>query len=62
MKLSKKQNAILALTCAAALVCAVFAGLAAAHDADSAAVGWAFAALFFGGSFKVCCHDFGVWG
>lgn len=55
-----KQNAVLTLTFIACLTCGVFAALAVSHEASLAAVGWAFAALFFGGSFKICAQDFGV--
>jgi hypothetical protein len=64
--MTRKQNAILALTFIGTLICGVFAAFAFAvfafvAHASNAAMGWAFAAGFFGGTFKVCARDFGVW-
>lgn len=59
--MTRQQNLILAVTFVACLGCGILAVLAFTHNAANAAVGWAVAALFFGGTFKICCQDFGVW-
>jgi hypothetical protein len=59
--MTRQQNLILALTFAGTLICGIFAALAFGHDAANAAVGWAVAAVIFGGTFKICAQDFGVW-